>query len=211
MAIEDFQIMPLWVSTLLVQPLLDHAPHTARLGELADQGLDDTMFDAEDPAVRWLQANTIHGLRALLSVGGFSGAPQIAVRAQLDRQALGDYQSLCNRPGTDLTGLYVVRAPSGPPDLGMRDDARPGSISFYDPRVGMNMNAIRKDPYAINHYTVRFEAGLLLLWPSYVLYYVHPHLYTITRDNIMHCLVASTGEIVWRHRLTIRIVGIVHP
>ena len=41
----------------------------------------------------------------------------------------------------------------------------------------MNMNAIRKDPYAINHYTVRFEAGLLLLWPSYVLYYVHPHLY----------------------------------
>ena len=31
--------------------------------------------------------------------------------------------------------------------------------------------------------------------------YVHPHLYTITRDNILHCIQASTGEIVWLRRL----------
>ena len=31
--------------------------------------------------------------------------------------------------------------------------------------------------------------------------YVHPHLYTITRDNILHCIKASTGKIVWVHRL----------
>jgi outer membrane protein assembly factor BamB len=31
---------------------------------------------------------------------------------------------------------------------------------------------------------------------------VHPHLYTISRDNILHCFEASTGEIVWLRRLS---------
>ncbi len=31
--------------------------------------------------------------------------------------------------------------------------------------------------------------------------YVKPHLYTITRDNILHCIEASTGKIVWLKRL----------
>ena len=33
------------------------------------------------------------------------------------------------------------------------------------------------------------------------LLYVRPHLYTITRDNILYCLKASGGDIVWRRRL----------
>jgi len=32
--------------------------------------------------------------------------------------------------------------------------------------------------------------------------YVAPYLYTITRDNILHCIEASTGKIVWLKRLT---------
>lgn len=32
--------------------------------------------------------------------------------------------------------------------------------------------------------------------------YVPPYLYTITRDNILHCIEASSGEIVWLKRLT---------
>ncbi len=31
--------------------------------------------------------------------------------------------------------------------------------------------------------------------------YVKPHLYTITRDNFLHCIEAATGEIVWVERL----------
>ena len=31
--------------------------------------------------------------------------------------------------------------------------------------------------------------------------YVSPYLYTISRDNILHCLTAATGEIVWLERL----------
>ena len=32
--------------------------------------------------------------------------------------------------------------------------------------------------------------------------YVKPYLYTITRDNFLHCIEAATGEIVWVQRLT---------
>ena len=32
--------------------------------------------------------------------------------------------------------------------------------------------------------------------------YVPPYLYTITRDNVLHCIDASTGEIVWIKRLS---------
>jgi outer membrane protein assembly factor BamB len=32
--------------------------------------------------------------------------------------------------------------------------------------------------------------------------YVAPYLYTISRDNILHCIEASTGKIVWLERLT---------
>lgn len=34
------------------------------------------------------------------------------------------------------------------------------------------------------------------------LLFIDPFLYTITRDNILHCVEASTGEIVWLKRLT---------
>ena len=32
--------------------------------------------------------------------------------------------------------------------------------------------------------------------------YVRPHLYTITRDNILHCIEAASGDVVWMKRLT---------
>jgi len=34
------------------------------------------------------------------------------------------------------------------------------------------------------------------------LLYVKPYLYSISRDNILHCLDASSGDIVWRERLS---------
>lgn len=176
MPVAQFDIATLWVNTLLVQPLADHAPHTARLGALVDEGGADTMFDSDDQSVAWLKANVIHGIGAMLDSAGFTAPPQVSVKVSIESQTLGEFASLRNQPGTYLSGIYVVRAPAGRPVLGARDDSRPGSISFYDPRVGMNMNAIRKDPYVLYHHTVAFEPGLLIIWPSYVPYFVHPHL-----------------------------------
>jgi hypothetical protein len=38
------------------------------------------------------------------------------------------------------------------------------------------MNAIKRDPYHGYHQSVRPRAGLLLLWPAYVNYFLHPNL-----------------------------------
>lgn len=174
--IADLKLTSLWFNTLLEQPLPGHEPHTSRLAQLVEQGHAGSLFESGDPAVEWLKANIVHATRALLSEAGFKRAPEVLMRASVQVQQLGAFEPLRNQPGSYFTGMYVLRAPSGPPALGQREDARPGCISFYDPRVGMNMNAIRKDPYVLYHHTVKFEPGLLLMWPAYVPYFVHPHL-----------------------------------
>lgn len=174
----SIEILPLWSNPLLVQPLDDHGPHTERLARLAQTQSADNIFATDDASVDWLKANLIHGIGALLNRETFSAAPDIDVNARIDVYNTGAYGSLVNRPGAYLSGLYVLRAPRGEPTLGERADRRPGCITFYDPRVGMNMNAIRLDPYVHYHYTVELVPGLLLIWPSYMSYYLHPHLAT---------------------------------
>jgi carbamoyltransferase len=175
-SIAELKLTSLWFNTLLEQHLPGHEPHTARLAQLVEQGHAASLFESGDAAVAWLKANIVHATGALLREAGFTHAPQVLMRASVQIQHLGAFDPMRNQPGSYFTGLYVLRAPSGAPALGQREDARPGCISFYDPRVGMNMNAIRKDPYVLYHHTVKFEPGLLLMWPSYVPYFVHPHL-----------------------------------
>jgi len=174
--LDEFEIASLWSNSLLVQQLPGHEPHSARLGALVDQGDAATLLDSDDEAVAWLRANVVHGIGALLADAGFPRPPQVSVRVRVETQQLEAYDSLRNRPGAYLTGTYVVRAARGRRVLGARDDGRPGCISFYDPRAGMNMNAIRKDPYVLYHHTVELVPGLLALWPAYLPCFVHPHL-----------------------------------
>ena len=175
-SVADLKLTSLWFNTLLEQALPGHEPHTARLAQMVDQGRADSLFESSDPAVEWLKAHIVHATTALLREAGFTRPPDVRMRASVQIQQLGAFEPLRNRPGSYFTGMYVLRAPAGPPVLGTREDARPGCISFYDPRVGMNMNAIRKDPYVLYHHTVKFEPGLLLMWPAYVPCFVHPHL-----------------------------------
>lgn len=172
------EMLSLWSNPLLVQRLEDHTAHTERLAQIAQTQSADSIFATSDASVDWLKANLIHGIGALLNRETFDVAPDIDVSARIDVHNTGDYSSLTNRPGAYLSGLYVLRAPRGEATLGHRADRRPGCITFYDPRAGMNMNAIRLDPYVNYHFTVEFEPGMLLIWPSYVAYYLHPHLAT---------------------------------
>lgn len=174
--IEQIKLTSLWFNSLLEQPLPGHEPHTARLAQMIDQGLGETLFESRDAAVEWLKANIVHATSAMLREAGFNASPEVQMRASVQVQQMGAFEPLRNQPGAYFTGMYVLRAPAGPRAMGTREDARPGCISFYDPRVGMNMNAIRKDPYVLPHHTVKFEPGLLLMWPAYVPYFLHPHL-----------------------------------
>lgn len=176
MQTPQIEILSLWSNSLLEQRLADHTPHTERIAHIAQTQAADSIFATDDMSVDWLKANIIHGIGAMLNNETFDAAPDIEVDARIDVYSTERYSSLVNRPGAYLSGLYVLRAPRGEPTLGERADNCPGCVTFYDPRVGMNMNAIRLDPYVNYHYTVEFVPGLLLIWPSYMSYYVHPHL-----------------------------------
>ena len=71
--------------------------------------------------------------------------------------------------------MFVLRWSSQQGGADQRYNGLPGTMSFYDPRVTMNMNAIKRDPYHDYHRHVRPRAGLLLMWPAYVSYFLHPN------------------------------------
>jgi len=176
-SLSEFEIFALWPTSILVQPLADDAPHTRRLEALVDEIPGERLFGLEEPCIEWLKANVLHGIAGMLRSLRFARPPEMAVGCRVERQALGDYCSLVTRPGAYLSGLYVLRGAGETRELGTREDARPGCVTFYDPRVGMNMNAIDKDPYVLYHHTVELRPGLLVLWPAYVPYFMHPHVW----------------------------------
>lgn len=173
--VAGLELLQLWPCVFLQQSLPDHEQPTLRLAELArERPLDDT-FTIGDASVEWLKANVVYAVSAYLRAAGFTRPPACSLRARFDIQRFEDIRPLHNRTGAYLTGCYVVSTPEPDADLGARDDRRPGSFTFYDPRNGMNMNSIRRDPYLHYHYSVPLTPGLLLIWPAFVRYFEHPN------------------------------------
>jgi len=88
----------------------------------------------------------------------------------------GDYHDPHNHPHAYLSGTYYVRIPEQREPLDSRPDVRPGCLTLYDPRGAANMTAIKRDPYIEVEYTVAPRPGLLLLWPAFLMHFVHPNL-----------------------------------
>jgi uncharacterized protein (TIGR02466 family) len=89
---------------------------------------------------------------------------------------LGDYHDPHNHPHSYLSGTYYVATPDQAGSVATRPDARPGRISFYDPRGAANMTAIRGDGQIEAEHTVTPGAGDILLWPAFLQHFVHPNL-----------------------------------
>ena len=66
----------------------------------------------------------------------------------------GDYHDTHNHPHSYMSGTYYLKVPDLTKKLPNRSDARPNHITFYDPRSGINMNSINKDPYINPEYTM---------------------------------------------------------
>ena len=168
------EFIELWSSPFLIAPLPDCEQPNQRLSELALSHSCEGVFGIDDPAVDWLRIQLSHGISQYLSVANIISEVNWHIRARFEILARGDYRPLSNSPGRYLGGLYIIRAPEQLKEAMARDDLKPGTISFYDPRVGMNMNAIRDDPYIICEQTLNPEPGLLILWPGFVKHFVHP-------------------------------------
>lgn len=172
---SDLEVIKLWSSVFLEADLPDYEAPTQRLNALAEHHAGEGVFAIDDPGVHWLKRHIAHAVSAYLGRAGNMRVPEWGASGRFVVQRTGEYRSLANQPGSDLSGMYVLRWPPQPRVPGRRDDSLPGYVSFYDPRAAMNMNAIKRDPYHRYHQSVRPRPGLLLLWPAYVSYFMHPN------------------------------------
>lgn len=173
--LPGLELLQLWPNVFLQQSLPGHEERTRRLEVLAREHATEDVFAIDDASVAWLLANITYGIGAYLREAGFSRPPHCTASGRFDFHDFADVRPLRNRTGTYLAGTYVVTSPVADEGLGAREDRRPGAVTFYDPRTGINMNSIRHDPYLNYHHTVPLMPGLLLIWPAFVSYFEHPN------------------------------------
>jgi uncharacterized protein (TIGR02466 family) len=153
--------------------------------DLTTDYLGGNFLVLEHPAVAWLRDcinRTVTGYFAELAMN-FQIDWSLHGWANVNR--LGDYHDPHNHPHCYLSGTYYVQVPTERAPLKSRKDVRPGAITFYDPRgPAVNMNAIRGDPYVNPEHTVMPAPGQILLWPAFLMHFVHPNLSETPRISI---------------------------
>jgi uncharacterized protein (TIGR02466 family) len=80
----------------------------------------------------------------------------------------GNYNRIHVQPGATWTGAYIV-------DTGHEEkhETLSGVIGLINPNLSQAMSFYRNA--VPTRYIVRPEAGLMMIWPSYVAQMVHPH------------------------------------
>lgn len=156
------------LAALIAEQEAREADYTARFQE-------QNFFSSEHPAVRWLKGEVEQTASAFLRQVGIERALTWTIMSWYNTNRYGDHHAPHTHPGAYLSGTYYVRVPPAP--AGVDDPrARPGCISFYDPRTGANMITVGTERDARTTHVVCPSAGTLLMWPSPVQHYVHPNL-----------------------------------
>ncbi|PYY18856.1 MAG: hypothetical protein DMG60_06830 [Acidobacteria bacterium] len=81
----------------------------------------------------------------------------------------GAYHAPHSHPDSAWSGVYYVDAGTGTPDRPLS-----GVLEFLDPRAGVEAVSAPGDPYG-EPFRVQPEAGLLVLFPSWLYHWVHPY------------------------------------
>lgn len=166
------------------------AEQEARAADNTARYLEQKSFlSIEHPAVRWLKDQINQTATAFLRHHlGIKRALSWTLVGWYNTNRYGDHHAPHTHPRSYLSGTYYVRVP---PDPASVDDprARPGCISFYDPRTGANMITVGSESDARAAHVVRPSAGTLLMWPSPVQHYVHPNLSQERRVSISFNLI----------------------
>ena len=192
---QKAEILDLWPTKLVRKNLInvDENNHELlkliREWEKANKNLttnyrENNPFELDTPATNWLRSEVNQTIiEYLQSIGiNFPIDWQIHGWANINRN--GDYHDPHNHPHCYLSGSYYVKMPKTLSARRQRSDVRPNQITFYDPRTPFNMQSIKGDPYIDPEFTVLPEPGLLMLWPSSLMHFVHPNLSDQTRVSI---------------------------
>ena len=141
-------------------------------------------FNLDDPAVGWLREHINLTVVDYLRAIGIDYDVKWTIQGWPNVNRLGDYHDAHNHPGSYLSGTYYLKVPMVKEPMRNRADLRPSHITFYDPRPGVNMTAIAKDPYVDPEFTVLPEPGLLMMWPAFLNHFIHPNLSKDTRVSV---------------------------
>jgi uncharacterized protein (TIGR02466 family) len=145
---------------------------------------DHNPFEIDAPATNWLREEVNQTVIEYLQSIKINYAVNWQIHGWSNLNRRGDYHDPHNHPRSYLSGTYYVKVPKAIDAEFNRSDVRPNSITFYDPRTGFNMQSIKNDPYVDPEYTVFPTPGLLMLWPSSLMHFVHPNLTKETRVSI---------------------------
>lgn len=100
-------------------------------------------------------------------------------QAWININGQGCYNNPHSHPGCHWSGVYYARVPD--PESGSFS----GMIEFLDPRGGVTKESALPDAKCfLSNYSVTPQNGLLLLFPPYLVHWVHPHQHPEERLSI---------------------------
>ena len=192
----------LWPVVFLERMLSGHEQSNRKLEQLILQReeehermttdyLDENLFSLKSPAVDWLKRGIHTSAIDYCKRAGQDYPIDWSLQGWANVNRLGDYHDPHNHPYAYLSGTYYVGVPDSRAPLRNRADVRPGCITFYDPRSAVNMTAIKDDPQIEPEFTVSPKAGMILMWPAFLMHYVHPNLSDALRISISFNLIVK--------------------
>lgn len=158
---------------------------------LTTEYLGENLLALENPAIDWLRQCAHKSAIDYCRRAGMDYPIDWSLQAWASVNRLGDYHDPHNHPHAYLSGTYYVRVPESRAPLRNRADVRPGCITFYDPRSAVNMGAIKGDPQIESEFTVSPRPGMILVWPAFLMHYVHPNLSEELRISISFNLIVK--------------------
>ena len=145
----------------------------------------ENIFATAAPAIDWLKQCVNKTVADYFKKMAVSYDVEWSIQGWANINRYGDYHSLHNHPHSYLSGTYYVQVPDKKAAAaGSRSDLNPGAISFFDPRPQANMTAVGGDGQIDPEHRILPQAGLILLWPSFLHHLVHPNLSDNLRVSI---------------------------
>ena len=115
----------------------------------------------------WLKWALRRAIDASAGANAFQGTLSVCAWATVCRP--GAYHAPHSHPDSAWSGVYYVDAGNSPPNQHFS-----GVLEFLDPRAGVDAVSAPGDPYG-EPFRVWPEAGLLVVFPSWLFHWVHPY------------------------------------
>ena len=201
----DFGITDLWPTKILHRRSADSEVFNKELIKLVRElgrtnknlttdYLEPDLFNMDHEAINWLRGEVNETVIEYLRAIGIDYPVNWTITGWPNINRFGDYHDPHNHPWSYLSGTYYLKMPTTREILQSRNDVRPNHITFYDPRQGSNMGAIKNDPYIDPEHTVVPEPGLMLLWPAFINHFVHPNLSKETGISISFNIILKWSD-----------------